>query len=361
MDKGFANIDQLFEAANQEKPVVSFEETQTAFNTALLSGASTFGIAKLFNFKYGLMLSATSAIVATSVLLGIHLSDGNNENTIDAVTTSGYEMPVWENDPSSVTELDLLSYQDTVPGDTTNKKDTLLRYKANDMAIYVVKDSSLTNNKISRVIHINEEGEKPVSVVLSDSDNGDVRVFQVEKEMNQQIITIDTETSLGELEDIIELAIETEFPELNTGASGANHLESNRDDLEALHAYVEAIHDDVTLMNNTRDRYPEQDGELTRVSHTITEHTTEDELQAIVKEAGAAGIDIRYHNHTRKNKIRKLILTMRLSGGDRNDRVMHNIKRSGKDSFSVNLVWRQNKEGIAVDFGRKRNRTRVCN
>ncbi len=88
-----------------------------------------------------------------------------------------------------------------------------------------------------------------------------------------------------------------------------------------------------------------------RVTHIISNTTTEGELKTIQEEAANAGISISQSSKFKKENLRELHLYMSLVN-DSGEKLKSsfNINSGKNNSFSVTVVWRIDEEGNAVDF-----------
>ena len=94
-----------------------------------------------------------------------------------------------------------------------------------------------------------------------------------------------------------------------------------------------------------------QEDELRVKSYTITEKTTEEEIKKIKADAEKAQINFVYRIKEKKGKIRLLSIKL-VTSGKVGKRKANNYyyKGSRLATFVYDLSWRENKDGIAIDF-----------
>lgn len=89
--------------------------------------------------------------------------------------------------------------------------------------------------------------------------------------------------------------------------------------------------------------------EIRSVSHIITQESTEDDILAISKEAQAAGIVFEYKVKFKKNRIRNLKIWMFIDNGDSVMKKNNSIYKSF-GTFCTEVAWRADENGRAIDF-----------
>lgn len=109
----------------------------------------------------------------------------------------------------------------------------------------------------------------------------------------------------------------------------------------------------VIMLNRTVSNGPE----LHKRVFTITNQTTDLDLEAFNKQATAAGIDVRYDCTVWASKVKKLNMRLEINN-DHSKQVtdIHIRKVKRNESFVHNIIWFENNEGQAVKF----NETNEC-
>ncbi|MFK7755645.1 MAG: hypothetical protein AB8B53_01805, partial [Flavobacteriales bacterium] len=105
----------------------------------------------------------------------------------------------------------------------------------------------------------------------------------------------------------------------------------------------------------------EKEKKYKKVTYTITNSTSEEDLAEINANAAKAGINVTLTYKYKKDQLKRLQLFMSLSTeeGDRKTSMNYiNVKKNSQ--FSTTVSWRVNEQGEAVDFDGNKC-SRVCN
>ncbi len=166
--------------------------------------------------------------------------------------------------------------------------------------------------------------------------------------------------------------LDKELEELNTKRiSLFNELETiNQSDIDLGEEKLENILDRANKLElpvlekmslSENDDSEEKENDYKRVTYTITNSTSEEDLAEINANAAKAGINVTLTYKYKKDQLRRLQLFMSLNdeNGDRKTSQSYiNIKKNSQ--FSTTVSWRVNEQGEAVDFGGNKC-SRVCN
>lgn len=231
----------------------------------------------------------------------------------------------------------------------TNQFVEIITFKNEEFMKHVETQDKLYQ-KLSRLETREAENNKP-----SEKRNEEIKALKIEIESVEVIMKeLESEMTLSEGQlSMIDLEMEKVLNRLDQ----LDALIQNPDQLEMLSDSVLSHFDEIQILEKAEINGSDQadqpsDENLITKSYLISPSTTETELQAIQKEALDAGISFSFNAKFKNDKLVFVDINMVIneSNGKKHKRALTiGVKR--KETFSEPIIWRQDEEGKAIDFG----------
>ena len=326
-------LDDLFAEARVEAPQHSFVDTKKTLLAGLAIGS--FGLigakiisSSILKSKFFIMSISAVTILTSAVLV---YTTGLNPNAQVAETSK----PTTE----------VMAIQS--PSENEVPDDLFMPIEFHEQTEVEPEDSVIVV-KVDSVVDVQEIIDQVMRSInieqLTDSIGN----------MMEMIHNIDIEISEGDIADI-ELLIEkigSDSIKMEKLIKIATNLEEMGDEIDVQMNHMQ--HGANVIMLN---RTVANGSKLHRKVFTITNQTTDLDLEAFNEQATAAGIDVRYDCTVWASKIKKLNMRLAINsdqGSQTTDVHIRKVKRN--ESFVHNIIWFENDEGQAVKF----NKTNEC-
>ncbi|MDX1349887.1 MAG: hypothetical protein R3279_06565 [Putridiphycobacter sp.] len=326
-------LEDLFAQARVEVPQRSYDDTKKTFLTGLaVGGASIIGLkvitSSILKSKFFIMSISAVSILTSAVLVytaavkptqsvADHQTKPSTE-VFEANTPMGSALPpdlfVEQNRPTLLVEPD-----DSLD---VEKTDTVANLEAIILKTIDSIDMEAIEIELARAV----ESLKEIDIEVIEGEVAELRLM-LEKMQVDSLIRFELANTLRELE--------AEGVKLN------HDIDRNRHEARVMVLSRETV----------------QAPKLTRKVFTITDKTTDLDLEAFNKEATEAGIDVRYDCRVWAGKVKKLNMRCEINtdnGEQIQDIHIKNVKRN--ETFAFNIVWYENASGEAVYF----NKTEKC-
>ena len=355
-------LDDLFAEARTEVPKHTFADTRKVLLAGLaIGGASLLGAkiitSSILKSKFFIMSISAITILTSAVLVYTTGLKPNND-----LSSSGTNAPnelVAVNIPMGSQLPDNL-FVAAIPQEV---EETPAVAEPGDTVIIIRKDS------IVDVQEIIEEVMQSLNLEALEVD-----MEQLMESISNIEIDIDMHDLEGSIEDMLEgiseidIDIDEEdFAELRIIIEDFTSDSVNMSKLMSMSLDLEAIGKDLELQLHNLKHAPKtimlnrtvySSSDLTKKVFTISNHTTNEDLEDFNKQATAAGMDVTYQAHVWKNRIKSLHMRLEIDGDNsKRSTDIHIRKIKRNENFVQNIIWYENAEGQAVKF----KKTSECN
>jgi hypothetical protein len=323
-------LEDLFAQARVEESQHSFADTKQTFIAGLaIGGASAIGLkiitSSILKSKFFIMSISAVSIVTSAVLV------------YTAAVKPTESIADHKVGPSTELVQDNITMGSTLPSN--------LFVEQNSPLITVEPDDSIVVEETDTTVNIEE-------IIVKAIDSIDMEAIEAEiAKAIESVRNIDIEVIEGEMaelrvmlegmhvDSLIRIELSNTLMELEAeGLRLNNDIHKNMTEARAI------------MLNRKVSEEPK----LTRKVFTITDNTTDLDLEAFNKEATEAGIDVRYDCRVWAGKVKKLNMRCEINtdnGEQIQDIHIRNVKRN--ESFAFNIVWYENEAGQAVYFNKE--------
>jgi len=370
------DIDKLFEAARNEPPHISFENAKRVFTEGLGVKAEISFWKQLLTLKNGLIMLGIGGIIMLAVFGLQPNTDAETSYSNEEHGNQQFKMPLI----SDVIEDNMIRHEDQKRKDSieiSSDKYILLEGEGLDIVKIDIEEPKQAEEVIQNEKQIsfkisNRTVEEKIRTIQKLADKAGIDLMY---RMEGEPSTI-REISLM-IRDDEEKRYKVKFSnnfELNIGwfqnENGKafklyndisnnvfkdllNKQEEIEEEPKSIEAELKVDEIEAEIKNSNYE------GKLIKESFTITNLTTEADIQVIQQKAISAGIDFIYRGRFKKEKIKFLNISMYINdGGEKRIKNSLHIHGSNKSSYSYILSWRTDEKGKAVDFDGKEDRSR---
>ena len=373
------NIDGLFDLARNEAPVITFQKTQSVFALSLSSGISVgFSFwSQLLSLKNGIIMLGIGSIALISLVLAqaetnVEKPTEIQNQFVGIESEAIVENPKPDKDDlrsqfvlTNIEKADLsnnnenknepeqkLLKEDSIEENTMPIEQSITFYLSEKSGIEEIEEIRLqaAKNGIKMNYKMGGDPLQLQKVTIRHKNRFDDSQFKSEHDGNFMLQigwVLDEKGRVVRLNNsCVKKENKDSEPEVPVIESSEDMIDQNWDIEQEDKEYEEHEYNS--------ERAARDLSNLKRVSFSINQNTGEEELQAIQKAAIDAGIDFQYTARVNNGRIKHLEMYLYINteedGRLRNSFHIHSNK---KEKFNINVIWRIDEEGVAVDFDGK--------
>ena len=363
-------LDDLFAEARVEAPQHSYQATKKALLAGLLAGGAGLLAAKviassILKSKFFIMSISAVTVLSSAVIVytaAVKPNDPIVDQPIKTSTEVVANTPMGTMLPEDLFVevppiIEPVVFEDVEPDDST----IVVKADSSEKVEQIIEDvmQAIDIEKIEQeveraMLSIDHEKLEQAIEDMVESFDGD----ELEAAINDLIASIQS------IDVDIDLDDDNLHIDISRMAKDSAMIQEMKAELERLkHLSIDLSEDAFSYSYSTQSQHKHKDhkdkADLQKKVFTITNQTTEADLEDFNKMATEAGMDVSYNCKVKANRIKQLNMRLKISnenGRDYSSDVhIHDIKKG--DSFSFNIIWYEDENGQAVKFNHRKSKT----